>query len=246
MAMRTMVATLSLAGLLVCVGCTSEDKVKKVEDQVTDLKIEVFKLRTQMEDANRKADDDRAASGVARSQDRRFQADLQETMRQLQDTTRALNNRLGDAAAQRKAPVSTKGTQGNQDEAASPSSDDEKAFNASVLDYNRGNYPLAADGLTLFLKTHPQSPHGPDALFYLGLCSYNQKAYAQAQPSFERILKEYANSNQFLPAKLKRAQCLLKQGLKPASIKAFKDITDNFPGSPEARTAKQELEDLGF
>ena len=47
-------------------------------------------------------------------------------------------------------------------------------------------------------------------------------------------------------AKLKRAQCLQKMGLKPAAIKAFKEITDGFRGTPEARTAQQELADLGF
>jgi TolA-binding protein len=241
---RAMISTLALAGLLLGVGCSSEDRLKKVEDQVTDLKVEVFKLRTQMEDANKKAADDRQSSEVARTQDRRFQADLQETMRQLQDSTRVLNNRLGDASsAQRRTAPARPAT---PEEAPAAVSDDEKAFNSAVLDYNRGNYALSADGLALFLKSHPQSPRASDALFYLGLSSYNQKQYDKAQPSFERILKEYPSSNQFLPAKLKRAQCLLKQGLKPAAIKAFKEITDNFRGTPEARTAKQELDDLGF
>ncbi|WP_306601109.1 tol-pal system YbgF family protein [Geothrix sp. 21YS21S-2] len=240
---RAMLSTLTLTGLLLCVGCSSEDRLKKVEDQVTDLKVEIFKLRSQMEDANKKAADDRQASEVSRTQDRRFQADLQETMRQLQDSTRVLNNRLGDAAAAPRRPASRPQP---ADEPPAAASDDEKAFNSAVLDYNRGNYALAADGLALFIKAHPQSPRTPDALFYLGLSSYNQKAYDKAQPSFERILKEFPSSNQFLPAKLKRAQCLLKQGLKPAAIKAFKEITDSFRGTPEARTAKQELDDLGF
>ncbi|NTV76084.1 MAG: tetratricopeptide repeat protein [Holophaga sp.] len=205
--------------------------------------MEIFKLRSQMEDANKKAADDRQASEVSRTQDRRFQADLQETMRQLQDSTRVLNNRLGDAAAAPRRPATRPQP---ADESPAAASDDEKAFNSAVLDYNRGNYALAADGLALFIKAHPQSPRTSDALFYLGLSSYNQKAYDKAQPSFERILKEFPSSNQFLPAKLKRAQCLLKQGLKPAAIKAFKEITDSFRGTPEARTAKQELDDLGF
>jgi TolA-binding protein len=242
---RTLISTLALAGALLCVGCSSEDKLKKVEDQVTDLKVEIFKLRTQMEDANKKADEDRSAASVARTQDRRFQADLQETMRQLQDSTRVLNNRLGDASSTQRRPAAAKPAPAPAEESA-PASDDEKAFNSAVLDYNRGNYALAADGLALFLKSHPQSPRSSDALFYLGLASYNQKAYAAAQPSFERIIKEFPSSNQFLPAKLKRAQCLLKQGLKPAAIKAFKELTDSFQGTPEARTARQELDDLGF
>ncbi len=105
---------------------------------------------------------------------------------------------------------------------------------------------MAADGLNLFLKAHPQASQRPDALFYLGLCYYNQKHYDKAKPVFEQIMREHASSAQFLPAKLKRAQCLARMGLKPAAIKAFKEITDGFPGSPEARTAQQELADLGF
>ncbi len=125
-------------------------------------------------------------------------------------------------------------------------SDEERAFNAAVLDYNRGNYPLAAEGFNLFLKNHSQSAKRPDALFFLGLSHYNQKAYDKAQQAFERIIKDHAASSQFLPAKLKRAQCLLKQGLKPAAVKAFRELVDGFSGSAEARTAQQELSDLGL
>jgi TolA-binding protein len=235
---------LALSGLVVCVGCVSGDQLKQAEDEVGDLKLEVFKLRSQVEEANKKADEDRTASSEARTQDRRFQADLQETMRQLQDTTRILSNRMGDAGVRKPAPPSAR--PGPAAEAPAPASDDDKAFTAAVLDYNRGNYALAADGLALFLKASPQSSQRPDALFYLGLCFFNQKLYDKAKPAFEQILREHASSSQFLPAKLKRAQCLQHMGLKPAAITAFKEITSGFPGSPEARTAQQELADLGF
>ena len=238
---------LALAGLAFCLGCNTEDRLKRVEDQVTDLKVEVFKLRSQMEDANKKADEDRTAASVARNQDRRFQADLQETMRKLQDSTQVLNNRLGDAAIVQRRSAGSRSAGAVQDEGGpAAGSDEEKAFNSAVLDYNRGNYALAGDGLALFMKSHPQSLRVPDALFFQGLAFYNQKAFDKAQPAFERIVKEFSSSSQFLPAKLKRAQCLLRQGLKPAAIKGFKEITDSFQGTPEARTAKQELDDLGF
>jgi TolA-binding protein len=119
-------------------------------------------------------------------------------------------------------------------------------YNAAVLDYNRGNYPLASEGLELFLKSYPQSGRRPDALFFLGLSQFNQGAFDKAQRSFERIIKDHAASPQFLPAKLKRAQCLLKQGLKPAAIKGFRELVDGFSGSAEARIAEQELSDLGI
>ena len=237
MSARTMMLP-ALAALL-AVGCGSEDQLRRVEQEMGDLKLEVFKLRQTVEEGNKRALTDQQAAAEARSQDRRFQADLQDSLRQVQDTTRALNNRLNSLP---------KG--GSSRPAAEPqpglAAEDERAFNAAVLDYNRGNYPLALEGLEHFLKAYPQSAKRSDALFFLGLCHYNQGTFDKAQLAFDRIVKDHAASSQFLPAKLKRAQCLLKQGLKPAAVKAFRELVDGFSGSAEARTAQQELSDLGL
>ena len=225
---------------LLAIGCNSEDQLRRVEQEVGDLKLEVFKLRQSVEEGNKRAQSEQQASAEARSQDRRFQADLQESLRQVQDTTRVLNNRLNSQPRSVSRPVV------ESQLPAAAMAEDERVYNAAVLDYNRGNYPLAAEGLELFLKTYPQSVKRPDALFFLGLCHYNQRTFDKAQSAFERIIKEHAASPQFLPAKLKRAQCLLKQGLKPAALKAFRELVDGFAGSAEARTAQQELSDLGL
>ena len=237
---RTMMLP-ALAALLV-VGCGSEDQLRRVEQEVGDLKLEVFKLRQAVEDGNKKAQTDQQAATEARSQDRRFQADLQESLRQVQDTTRALSNRLGNLPR----TGGTKAAPADVPAPAAAAAEDERVLNAAVVDYNRGYYPLATDGLELWLKTYPQSAKRPEALFFLGLCHYNQQAFDKAQPVFERVIKEHAASSQFLPAKLKRAQCLLKQGLKPAAAKAFQELVNGFAGSAEARTAQQELSDLGL
>jgi len=235
------VRTLLLPALiaLLTIGCNSEDQLRRVEQEVGDLKLEVFKLRQQAEDGNKRAEAEQKAAQEARAQDRRFQADLQQSLRQVQDTTRVLNNRLNSMPKGGTRMVA-------EAQPTAQASEDERAFNAAVLDYNRGNYPLAAEGLDHFLKSYPQSAKRPDALFFLGLSQYNQKAYDKAQVAFDRIIKDHAASPQFLPAKLKRAQCFLKQGLKPAAVKAFRELVDGFSGSAEARTAQQELSDLGL
>jgi len=238
MTIRTMILPV-LAALLV-VGCGSEDQLRRVEQEVGDLKLEVFKLRQSVEEGNKKAQADQQAAAEARTQDRRFQADLQDSLRQVQDTTRALNNRLNSQPSKGGSrPVA-------EPQPPATVAEDERAFNAAVLDYNRGNYPLAAEGLDLFLTSYRQSPKRPEALFFLGLCHYNQRAFDKAQSAFERIIRDHAASPQFLPAKLKRAQCLLKLGLKPAAVVAFRELVDGFSGSAEARTAQQELSDLGL
>lgn len=237
MATRSMI--LPVLAALLAIGCGSEDQLRRVEQEVGDLKLEVFKLRQQVEDGNKRAEAEQKAAQESRTQDRRFQADLQESLRQVQDTTRVLNNRLNSMPRGGSRPA-------EPSQPAAQASEDERAFNAAVLDYNRGNYPLAAEGLDHFLKTYPQSAKRPDALFFLGLCHYNQRTFDKAQQAFDRIIRDHAASPQFLPAKLKRAQCLLKQGLKPAAVRAFRELVDGFSGSAEARTAQQELSDLGL
>jgi len=241
MQLRHVIASATIVSLTLGVGCSSQDELKKVEQEVGDLKLEVFKLRQQTEEANKHVESERTASAEARNMDRRFQADLQETLRQLQDTTRILNNRLGDDS-RRPAKAQSQSTAS----VTPPGSEDEKALNTVLLDYNRGNYSLSAESLELFLKSNPQSAKRPDALFYLGLSYYNQKVYDKAQLAFDTILKDHSSSSQFLPAKLKRGQCLLRLGLKPAAVRTFKEILEGFPGTSEARTSQQELADLGL
>ena len=236
---RNLALAAIFGGVALFTGCESEERLKAVEREAGELKVEVFKLRQQQEDNSRKADVDRKDAVELRAEDRQFRADLQETLRQLSDATKVINNRMGNIS-RTPAPATPTST--------TPTStpDDEKAFGSAVLDYNRGNYAIAAEGLDLFLRTYPNSARKPDALFFLGMAYYNQKNYEKSQGAFDRILRDHPNSSQFLPAKLKRGQCLLKQGLKPAALRVFKELVDGFPGTPEARTAQQEVADLGY
>ena len=140
-----------------------------------------------------------------RALDRRFQADLQELMRQLQESTRILNNRLGNARPSARAKAGSR-----RRWRPIAASDDEKAFNAAVLDYNRGNYALSAESLTLFLKSNPQSPRRPDALFFLGLSYYNQKTYRQG-PAVLRPDPEGPRRLEPVPAGQAQARPVLRQ-----------------------------------
>ena len=239
--MKARILALPLALVaLASVGCVSDDQMARVEQEVGDLKVEVFKLRQQAEEQTRKADAEAQSASQFRDEDRRFRADLSESMRQLQYSTRALGNRVTTVNREPAAGSASPSTP------AAPAGDDEKAYNAAMLDYNRGNYALASDGFGLLVKNYPQSARKADALFFMGLCQYNQRAYDKAQAVFEQIVREMPTSSQFLPAKLKRAQCMERLGLKAAAVKALQELVNGFPGTAEARTAQQELNDLGL
>ena len=224
---------------LVSIGCASDDQMARVEQEVGDLKVEVFKLRQQAEEQNRKSDAERQAASQFRDEDRRFRADLSESLRQIQSSTRAMSSRVPTVTRQDAAPAAPSAP-------AAPAGDDEKAFNGAMSDYNRGNYALASDGFGLLVKTYPQSARKADALFFMGLCQYNQRAYDKAQAIFDQIIRELPTSSQFLPAKLKSAQCMERLGLKAAAVKALQALANGYPNTAEARTAQQELDDLGL
>jgi tol-pal system protein YbgF len=236
MRIQPMTLTLACAVLVLGVGCNQQEQMKKVEQESGDLKIEVFRLRQQIEELNRRSESDRTALAEARSQDRRFQADLQETLRQLQDATRVLGTRLNEGSTARRAvpPGGSPATAGA----------DEVTFTSLMSDYSRGNYALAVDNLENFLKSYPRSAKRPEALYYLGLSHYNLKAFDRAMDAFNRLAKDHPGTDFFLPARFKRAQCQQRMGLNAAAIASYKEIIENFPGTQEARNAQQELADL--
>ena len=243
---RLWIISLVLSVFLTFSGCASPGLITRMENELYELKMETFKLRNQVEESNKKLDEEHLIGVDSRNKDRRFQADLQETLSQIQSTTKILSNRLNDVKPMVNAKSLELSAPKGSDAAQQISVNDDKVFAAAILDYNRGNYELASDGLNLFLKTNPKSDQFSDALFYLGLCYYNQKLFDKARLIFEQIIHEYATTPQFVPAKLKRGQCFCRAGMKPAAIKVFKEIVDSFADSPEVHTAQQELVDLGF
>jgi len=228
--------------LLLTVGCTQDEQLRRVEQEVADLKLEVFKARQQVEELNRRSESDRTALSESRSQDRRFQADMQETLLQLQDATRVLANRLKDAPA--SAGRGTVAGAATPTTASTAGGTEEQAFNAVLLDYNKGNYALAIESLEHFLASNPKSPKRADAHYYLGFSHFHMKAYDRAIRAFDRLIRDHPGSELFLSAKYKRASCQLKMGLKAAATASLQEIIKNFPDTPEARNAQQDLTDL--
>ena len=261
--MRKMIISVVLVGLS-ALGCDSSEQLVRVEREVSDLKIEIFKLRRQMEDTQDVARNEQKSDQDFRIEGRKFQADLQSTLSDLTEATKTLNTRLSAPSRNKSLPLpedkptsDSAPMEGSEKPSVVTSSSesyssggipptDDKSFNAAVLDYNRGNYTVASTALKNYVEAYPTSPNKPLALFFLGLCFYNTKAFDSAQVVFEQIIREVPSSSQFLPAKLKRAQCLLRQNLKPAAIKAFRELTEGFSGTQESKIAQQELDELGI
>ena len=231
---RPWIAGLALSGLLVCVGCVSERRPEAGGGRGR--RPEAGGVQAAQPGGGRPTRRPTTSAGSAptpAAQDRRFQADLQETLRQLQDTTRVLSNRLGDShrapgrrrqgrRRQPRRPWPRRGSRaagrGGQGLLAPPS-----------WTTTGATTPWPPRASTCSSRHNPQSPQRADALFYLGLSYYNQKRPDKATPVFGA---DHARLLQLLPVPPGQAQARpvpVRMGLKPAAITAFKEITERLP-----------------
>jgi TolA-binding protein len=114
-------------------------------------------------------------------------------------------------------------------------------FEMVYRDYLANKIPLALSGFKKFIEQYPESALVEDAQFYLADCYLIQKEFISARMAFDAVL---ARSRKW------RAQALLKRAYALAGSKKMTDQTltlktliQEFPQSPEAKTAKQILEE---
>ena len=105
-----------------------------------------------------------------------------------------------------------------------------------------GKYDLAIAGFKLFLERYPESDLADDAQYYYADSFLMKKDYARARQEFDHVLsisREFRNA-----ALLKRAYALGGAKQVEDQKHTLKTLIKEAPGSPEAATAKEILEDL--
>lgn len=65
-----------------------------------------------------------------------------------------------------------------------------RQYAAAVRFQNLESYDLAAEAWAAFLKDFPKDPRSAHAMYYLGVCLYQQGQYAQSRDTLARLIKE--------------------------------------------------------
>ncbi|MEO6212681.1 MAG: tol-pal system protein YbgF [Vicinamibacterales bacterium] len=141
----------------------------------------------------------------------------------------------GDPASGSVAPVSPP--------APVPMVSPDKAYNAANNDYTGGQYDLAIDGFTFYLKTFPRSDRADDAQLYIGNSYYAQGKYREAVTAFQKVISDYPQADSVPAAYYKMG--LSYEGLKQIELakRAYETLIKSHPGQ-EAQLAKQRLDSL--
>ena len=118
-------------------------------------------------------------------------------------------------------------------------------FAQATADYQRGRYDLARQGFEDYAEKFPRTDLSDDALYWAGECWSAQKKPAEAITAYDRLFRTYPQSDKAAAAHLKKGLAHLELGEKAQAMVELNYVVNQFPGSDEAKSARQRLKALG-
>ena len=274
--MRTIYLLASLLAVVSLAACSSSSEdMALLHREITDVQRSVDTLQTEVIDQsdlqamektmqdltnqNLRSNADLAARVVElQEQIEALHASLELTTRRLQQISQELAaaQSIGTAGAV-LPPVSvaspgegSAGTAGAIAAGAAVSSrgsaGPEELYRSAYEDYMRGNYDLARDGFSEYLKRWPLTELSDNAQYWIGECYDAQDQPQEALDSFSKVLEDYPTSDKAAAAQLKKGLIYLKMGDQGQGVVNLQYVVYEHPGTREADLAREQLKSLGL
>ncbi len=118
-------------------------------------------------------------------------------------------------------------------------------FAQATADYQRGRYDLSRQGFEDYAEKFPRTDLSDDALYWAGECWSAQKKPHEAIAAYDKLFRTYPQSDKAAAAHLKKGLAHLDLGEKAQAMVELNYVVNQFPGSDEAKSARQRLKALG-
>ena len=118
-------------------------------------------------------------------------------------------------------------------------------FAQATADYQRGRYDLSRQGFEDYAEKFPRTDLSDDALYWAGECWSAQKKPHEAIAAYDKLFRTYPQSDKAAAAHLKKGLAHLELGEKAQAMVELNYVVNQFPGSDEAKSARQRLKALG-
>ncbi|MGB9604365.1 MAG: tetratricopeptide repeat protein [Bryobacteraceae bacterium] len=122
----------------------------------------------------------------------------------------------------------------------------ESLYANAMRDMNAGNYDLALQEFTDYLKYFGQTETAPHAQYYIGEIYYNRGDLDSALRAFDLVLEKYPENVKTRDAMYMKGQTLLKMGERTKAAQEFRTIISRWPASETAAKARARLKELGL
>lgn len=244
-----------LALLMASVGCVEQGTMTQ---DITDIKSQIWRIqKDQAEQLNAVKG---LESKLTEPEDNTVQADLQATLEEINGNISILFERVRDLNQKMTFILSRLSDNGsvitpsddrpeNDDSqtpirrTTTPTSPD-SLFSTAYTDYVKGNYEIAAMGFRDYVKNYPDSDKVDNALYWLGLCMFEQEKYRDGIREFERVINDYPESDVLPAAMLRKGLALFEMNSPAVGVLELQDLIKKFPLSQEARIARKKLDEL--
>ena len=119
--------------------------------------------------------------------------------------------------------------------------DKESLYAAAYEEFKEGRYEKAREAFQNFLKLHPRTEYSANAHYWLGECYYFEKNYEKAILEYEKVIKEYPESNKVPQALLKQGLSFLQLGDKTSGRAILEIVVRDYPNTNQARIARSKI-----
>jgi tol-pal system protein YbgF len=114
-------------------------------------------------------------------------------------------------------------------------------YSQAYADFARGNYDLAVQGFTEYIKNYPGTDFTDNAQYWVGECLYGKKQYNEAIEAWNTLFRDHPSSDKLPDARVKKGMALERLGRRSQALVEYRFVIDRFPNSPAARIARERL-----
>jgi tol-pal system protein YbgF len=114
-------------------------------------------------------------------------------------------------------------------------------YSQAYADYARGNYDLAIQGFSEYIRNYPATDFTDNAQYWIGECLYGKKLYNEAVEAWNVLFRDYPSSDKLPDGRVKKGMALERLGRRSQALVEYRYVVDRFPNSQAARIAREHL-----
>jgi len=118
---------------------------------------------------------------------------------------------------------------------------EQRAYDAALDHFKRGDYQGAIGGFSAFVKTYPRSSLASSAQYWIGNAQYAKRDYRASITTQRQMLKDFPDSSKAPDALLNIASAQADLGDNAAARRTLEELIAKYPKSDAGTRAKQRL-----
>jgi tol-pal system protein YbgF len=225
-----------------------DSKLAPIQKRQAETGVEIQEIRGEMARLAGAVDENRRLVKDVVERDFSELNEMRSSISELERATRHIQSHLGlepHAAAHGKGiirrPIEQHRSRVVSEQAVPSGLDD---YEKAVAEFRQGNFNEALVSFTRFTESHPESELTDDAQFRIGECYMRLRQYEKAILAFHEYITKSPEQIRTPEAMLQQAHAFHEMQDDLSSKILLKDIIERFPGSDEAQTAKERLEEF--